>query len=165
MQSHIEHPGGLSIRNGQNRSHFMFSQKSESHQRSRFHFATPMMVLYRNWANDLRRKWPNWNTYFARMFLQKRPENLCNFLIERPLSIAATLGIAGTYSYLYTSKCTAPVVAAVSPLRKPSCTTHKTAKNALISHTHYNFLFTTAMSFSSFIHRAMLFIIFLEKSF
>ena len=36
--------GGLSIRNGQNRSHFAFSQKSESHHRSRSHFATPMMM-------------------------------------------------------------------------------------------------------------------------
>ena len=36
--------GSLTIRNG---SHFTFSQKSESHHRSRSHFATPMMVLYR----------------------------------------------------------------------------------------------------------------------
>ena len=68
MQSHIEHPGGLSMRNGQNCSHFMFSQKYESHQRSRFHFATPMMVLHRKWVNDLRAEWPNWNTNFARIF-------------------------------------------------------------------------------------------------
>ena len=39
--------GGLSIRNSQNGSHFTLSQKSESHHRSRSHFATPMMELYR----------------------------------------------------------------------------------------------------------------------
>ena len=43
-----------------------FHKKSESHHRSRSHFATPMMVLYRKWANDLGTKWPNWNTNFAR---------------------------------------------------------------------------------------------------
>ena len=47
--------GGLSIENGQNRTHFTFSQKSESHQSSRSPFVTPMMVLpvYRKRANNL----------------------------------------------------------------------------------------------------------------
>ena len=62
--------GGLSIKNGQNRSHFTFSQRSESHHRSRSHFATPMMVLYRKWANDLGTKLPNWNTNFARDYCE-----------------------------------------------------------------------------------------------
>ena len=70
MQSHIEHPGG------QNRSHFMFSQKSKSHQRSRFCFATPMMVLHRKLAGDFGAKWPNWETNFARKF--------CKWLREKP---------------------------------------------------------------------------------
>ena len=38
----------------------------ESQHRSRSHFATPMMVLYRKRANDLVTKWPNSNTNFAR---------------------------------------------------------------------------------------------------
>ena len=67
-----------------------FHKKSESHQRSCSHFATPMMVLYRKWANELGAKWPNWNTNFARSFCEanakKRPENPHNFLIERPPS-------------------------------------------------------------------------------
>ena len=45
-----------------------FHKKSESHQRSRSHFATPLVVLYRKWANELGAKWPNWNTNFARIF-------------------------------------------------------------------------------------------------
>ena len=77
--------GGLSIRNdGQNRSHFTISQRSESHHRSRSHFATSMMVLHRKWANDLGTKLPNWKTNFARNYCEKRPKSLRNFLIERP---------------------------------------------------------------------------------
>ena len=34
------------LENGQIRSHYTLSQKSESHQRSRSHLAAPMMVLY-----------------------------------------------------------------------------------------------------------------------
>ena len=81
--------GGHSIRNGQNRSRFTFSQKRESHHRSRSHFATPMMVIYRKWTNDMGTKWPNWNTNFARNYceviVRKGPKFLATFfIIERP---------------------------------------------------------------------------------
>ena len=38
---------------GQNGSHITLLQKSESRHRSCSHFATPMIVLHRSWANDL----------------------------------------------------------------------------------------------------------------
>ena len=59
-----------------------FHKKSESHQRSRSHFATPMMVLCRKWANDLGAKWPNWNTWFAR--------NDCKVIARKGLKFLAT---------------------------------------------------------------------------
>ena len=39
--------GVFQLEKSQNCSHFTFSQRSESHHRSRFHFAAPMIVLYR----------------------------------------------------------------------------------------------------------------------
>ena len=74
---------GLPIRNGQNCSHFTFSQKSESHHRSCSNFATPMMVLYRKRANDLGTQWPTWNTNLAR--------NHCEGITRKGLTFLATL--------------------------------------------------------------------------
>ena len=59
---------GLSIKNGQHRYHFTLSQKSESHQRSRSHFTTHMMVLFRKWVNELGAKWPKYKTNFQGTF-------------------------------------------------------------------------------------------------
>ena len=74
-------------KHGQSCSHFTLSQSSEIHHRSRSHFATPMTVLYKSWANVLGLKWSNWNTKFARIFFwsdcEKRPKIPRNFLIER----------------------------------------------------------------------------------
>ena len=59
MHSIMVCQGGLSIRKWSKCSHFKLSQKSESHQRSRSHFATHMMVLYGKWSNKLGAKWPS----------------------------------------------------------------------------------------------------------
>ena len=47
------------FKNGQIRSHYTISQKSESYHRSHSHFAAPMMVLYTIRANDSGTKLPN----------------------------------------------------------------------------------------------------------
>ena len=74
------HQGGLSMVKIVLTSHF--HKKSESHHRSRSHFTTPMMMLYRNWANDLGTKWPNWNTNFAR--------NCCEVIARKGLKFLTT---------------------------------------------------------------------------
>ena len=63
------------------------SQKSESHHRSRFHFATPMIVLYRlseRFGNEMALLKHQLCKDFLQSDCEKRPENPCNFLIERP---------------------------------------------------------------------------------
>ena len=67
----------------QNSSHFTLSQNSESQQMSRSHIATPMMVLYRKWENDLGAKRYYWKTNFGR--------KLCKVVVRKGLNFLATV--------------------------------------------------------------------------
>ena len=64
-------------------------QKIDSQQRSCSHhgviipcshFATPIMVLYRKWANDLGAEWPNWKINFAKRLCEVIARKGLNFI-------------------------------------------------------------------------------------